>query len=68
MINEKNGVFTLSTTNTTYIFQAQKNEQLEHLYYGAHLKEESIDPRLLSTKYMQIAGTATLYEKITILI
>lgn len=63
MINEKNGVFTLSTTNTTYIFQAQKNEQLEHLYYGAHLKEESIDPRLLSTKYMQNAGTATLYEE-----
>ncbi len=63
MINEKNGVFTLSSTNTTYIFQANKNEQLEHLYYGSHLNEASINAKLLSTKYMQNAGTSTLYEE-----
>ncbi len=63
MISEKNGVFTLSTANTTYIFQAQENEQLEHLYYGAHLNDNSINAKLLSTKYMQNAGTSTLYEE-----
>jgi alpha-galactosidase len=63
MISEKNGVFTLSTANTTYIFQAQQNEQLEHLYYGSHLNDNSINAKLLSTKYMQNAGTSTLYEE-----
>lgn len=63
MIIEKNGVFILSTANTTYIFKAKPNEHLEHLYYGAHLNEKSINPKLLSTKYMQKAGTSTLYEE-----
>ncbi|NCD04780.1 MAG: alpha-galactosidase [Spirochaetia bacterium] len=63
MINEKNGVFILSTANTTYIFQGKENEHLEHLYYGAKLNEKSIKAELLSTKYMQIAGTSTQYEE-----
>lgn len=63
MISQKNGLFNLSTANTTYLFQTTLNEHLEHLYYGSHLDERSINASLLSTKYKQEAGTATFYEE-----
>ncbi|MGD1815691.1 MAG: alpha-galactosidase [Pleomorphochaeta sp.] len=63
MISEKNGLFNLSTANTTYLFYAKFNEHIEHLYYGSHLNESSINPKLLTTKYLQSAGTSTLYQE-----
>lgn len=63
MISEKNGLINLSTANTTYLFLAKENQHLEHLYYGLHLDEKSINVDLLTTKYKQEAGTSTLYEE-----
>lgn len=63
MISQKNGLFNLSTINTTYLFQARLNEQLEHLYYGSFLDDKCINPSLLTTKFKQEAGTSTLYEE-----
>lgn len=43
MIQEKERVFWLSTTNTSYVFRVMETGHLEHLYYGKKIKESPVD-------------------------
>lgn len=63
MITQKNGIFNLSSNNTTYLISITKNKHLEHLYYGSHLNEDSISKLALTPNITSPLGTATLYEE-----
>jgi alpha-galactosidase len=63
VISQKNGIFNLTTQNNTYLFTITKRGHLEHLYYGARLKESSIDIKALKTKAIFPMGTAVVYDE-----
>lgn len=65
MISQKNGIFNLSTRNTTYLFALRESGHLEHLYYGSHIKERSIELQALNSKALFPMGTSTLYSEST---
>lgn len=60
-ISHKNGVFTLKTENTGYIFRITKFGHLEHLHYGAALPEG--DYEALAVKHDIQLGSSVMYSK-----
>lgn len=60
MIIEKDGVFYLSTNNTSYWFRTTKFGHLEHLHYGERLAEQ--DPEPLAVKTTSLPGTCVTYD------
>jgi len=65
VISQKNGIFNLSTRNTTYLFALRESGHLEHLYYVSHIKERSIELQALNSKALFPMGTSTLYSEST---
>jgi alpha-galactosidase len=65
VISQKNGIFNLSTKNTTYLFALRKSGHLEHLYYGPYIKDKSIELEALECKAIFPMGISTLYNEDT---
>ncbi len=63
MITVKNNVFYLSTLTTSYIFEVNKANILEHLYYGKKIKEGDVD--FLRQKREFEPGSTVLLERET---
>lgn len=62
MIDFRDGVFRLSSKNTSYIFRLTRFGHLEHIYYGARLdKDEPVDP--LAFKCTAQVGSSVLYDE-----
>lgn len=61
MINYNDGVFYITTNNTSYWFQVTKFGHLEHIHYGAKLKEQSIDG--LKLKRTAMIGSSVSYDQ-----
>ncbi len=59
MIQSEDGIFRLTTASTSYLFRVLPTGHLEHLYYGARLKEQELDA--LQTKITSGAGTSVVY-------
>ncbi|NLH96278.1 MAG: hypothetical protein GX477_02920 [Clostridiaceae bacterium] len=47
MIDHRDGVFRLTTRNTSYWFRVTKFGHLEHIHYGPKLKDQPVDGLLL---------------------
>ncbi len=62
MITEREGVFRLDTERTSYWFRVTKFGHLEHIYYGARLREDE-DPELFAEKHNVPVGSSVLYDK-----
>lgn len=60
MIEAKQGYFRLDTQNLTYLFRVMETGQLEHLYLGKTLKDQSY--QALHTKVTAGAGSLIEYE------
>lgn len=60
MIDFKESVFRLATHNTSYWFRVTAFGHLEHIYYGARLKEQPIDGLLL--KRTATTGSSISYD------
>lgn len=60
MIQEKNGLFTLNTKNTSYVFKLHPSGHLEHLHYGRKIKTATGDA--LIEKHSFAPGNTVLYS------
>ena len=60
MIEEKNGVFTLETEQTSYIFEIMDTGHLEHLYYGRRIHFR--DTEALREKHPFAPGNGVWYD------
>ena len=62
MIHEKNLVFTLHTSWTTYMFRVNETNHLEHLYYGRRIRTtDHIEP--LYDKHTIPTGNSVSYDE-----
>ena len=62
MINYNQGVFRLTTDNTSYVFQVTKFGHLEHVYYGEKSPiDQEITPFLLKRSAM--LGSSVVYDE-----
>ena len=61
MISVNNNIFHISTKTTSYIFEVNKADILEHLYYGKKIKECDVD--FLRQKREFEPGSTVLLEK-----
>ena len=61
MITEKNGVFTLDTEHTSYVFRVMETGHLEHLYYGR--KIHICDTESLREKFAFATGNTICYDE-----
>jgi len=61
MISFHEGVFRLSTNTTSYWFRITRFGHLEHIYYGALLKDQPIEGLLL--KHTAMVGTSVAYDQ-----
>ncbi|MBQ9022313.1 MAG: alpha-galactosidase [Eubacterium sp.] len=63
MIKREENLFSLHTTNTTYLFQVLASGHLEHLYYGSALGEVTMeDADALMEKRAFEAGNTICYD------
>jgi alpha-galactosidase len=62
MISEKNLVFSLNTTSTTYMFRVNETKSLEHLYYGRRLRN-SDNINALIDKHSKPTVDAVIYDE-----
>ncbi|HOB19517.1 MAG TPA: alpha-galactosidase [Candidatus Atribacteria bacterium] len=60
MIDHRDGVFRLTTANTSYWFRVTRYGHLEHVYYGERLQDQPIDGLLL--KRTAMTGTSIAYD------
>ncbi len=60
MIDYQNGIFRLTTQNTSYWFQVTSFGHIEHLYYGARLTAQP--PEGLRLKRSATIGSAVAYD------
>ncbi len=61
MIDYSDGVFRLTAKDTSYIFRVTKFGHLEHIYYGARLKDDqSLEP--LALKRTAMLGSCVMYD------
>lgn len=60
MIKEKNGVFTLETEHTSYVFEIMDTGHLEHLYYGRRIHFR--DTEALREKHPFAPGNGVWYD------
>ena len=61
MIEEKDGLFLLTTDNTSYWFRITKFGHLEHIHYGERLAVQ--DPEGLALKRTAMFGSSVLYDE-----
>ncbi len=61
MIEEKDGLFTLTTDNTSYWFRITKFGHIEHIHYGERLAMQ--DPDGLRIKNTAMYGSSVLYDE-----
>lgn len=61
MVSYSDGVFYLSTNNTSYWFCVTKFNHLEHIYYGKALNEAN--PDALKIKRTAATGSSVVYDK-----
>ena len=61
MIEYRDGVFRLSTQNTSYWFRVTKFGHLEHIHYGPRLKEQPVEGLLL--KRTASIGSSVSYDE-----
>lgn len=59
MIKIENGVFSLETQNTSYLFRVTSHGHLEHVYYGARVS--AADAEALCLKNNMMLGTTVAY-------
>ena len=60
MIKIENGVFSLNTQNTSYLFRTTSRGHLEHIYYGARVS--AADAEALCLKNNMMLGTTVAYD------
>ncbi len=60
MIDHKEGVFRLTTRNTSYWFRVTPFGHVEHIHYGHRLKEQS--PDVLALKRTAAVGSSVCYD------
>ena len=60
MIKIENGVFSLETQNTSYLFRVTERGHLEHVYYGARVAASDVDA--LAIKNTIMLGTTVAYD------
>lgn len=60
MIKIENGVFSLNTQNTSYLFRTTSRGHLEHIYYGARVS--ATDAEALCLKNNMMLGTTVAYD------
>jgi alpha-galactosidase len=60
MIEEKGGLFRLTTDHTSYWFRLTQFSHLEHIHYGERLGDE--DPEGLVLKRTALTGTSDVYD------
>ena len=60
MIDFKDGLFMLTTENTSYWFRVTSFGHLEHIYYGPRLKEQP--PEALALKRTAVIGSSVYYD------
>ena len=60
MIKIENGVFSLETQNTSYLFRVTTRGHLEHVYYGARVSASDVDA--LAIKNTIMLGTTVAYD------
>ncbi len=60
MIKIENGVFSLETQNTSYLFRTTARGHLEHVYYGNRVS--AADAEALSLKNNMMLGTTVAYD------
>lgn len=60
MIEEKNGLFRLTTNETSYWFRGTAFGHLEHIHYGARLHDQ--DPEGLVLKRSALIGSSVVYD------
>ena len=60
MIRIENGVFSLETQNTSYLFRVTTRGHLEHVYYGARVSASDVDA--LAIKNTIMLGTTVAYD------
>lgn len=61
MIKEKDGVFRISTENTSYWFRVTKHGHLETIHYGRRLSDDESIDALLIKRTVEL-GSSVLYE------
>lgn len=61
MIDHRDGVFRLTTRNTSYWFRVTKFGHLEHIHYGPKLKDQPVDGLLL--KRTSAIGSSVCYDE-----
>ncbi len=61
MIEEKDGLFTLTTDNTSYWFRITKFGHIEHIHYGERLAMQDTDG--LRIKNTAMYGSSVLYDE-----
>lgn len=59
-ISVNNGVFSLCTKDTSYIFRVTKFGHLEHIHYGARIPEGDVEP--LAVKHELQLGSSVMYD------
>lgn len=62
MIQAENGVFTLQTANTTYVFYADETGNLVHLYYGPTILMGEQDLSVITPKYTNPNGCSIIAD------
>ncbi len=62
MIEEKEKVFRISTSNTSYWFRVTKHGHLETIHYGRRLKQDEDIEALLVKRTIEL-GSSVLYEQ-----
>ena len=63
MIRQLDDIFVLDTPNTTYVLGVMESRQLEHLYYGEHIRIDSKeDAMALVEKHSCLPGNAVSYN------
>ena len=60
MIDYQDGVFRLTTQNTSYWFRVTPFGHLEHIHYGPRLKEQSLNG--LALKHTAMLGSSVCYD------
>lgn len=60
MIQEKDGLFCLTTKETSYWFRVTKFGHLEHIHYGGRLAEQN--PEALAVKRTTFYGSSVMYD------
>ena len=61
MIEEKDGLFRLTTDSTSYWFRATRFGHLEHLHYGERLSDQN--PEGLALKRTAMYGSSVIYDE-----